>query len=99
MEGQAIAAGWTRLGGLKQFGYPISQPFTKASKDDGKTYLVQYFERQRLEYRSENIATAYEVLLGRLGAEQVAKAPQRRRQSYRVSVTKVDARRSTVSTD
>ena len=69
--GQAIAAFWTKLGGLKQFGYPISQPFTEVSKDDGKTYLVQYFERQRFEYHPENKGTPYEVLLGRLGAEQV----------------------------
>lgn len=73
--GQAIAAAWTRLGGLKQFGYPISQPFTEVSKDDGKTYLVQYFERQRFEYHPENKGTAYEVLLGRLGAEQVKQTP------------------------
>jgi protocatechuate 3,4-dioxygenase beta subunit len=69
--GKAIAAFWTRLGGLKQFGYPISQPFMQVSKDDGKTYLVQYFERQRFEYHPENKGTTYEVLLGRLGAEQV----------------------------
>ncbi len=41
------------------------------NKDDGKTYLVQYFERQRFEYHPENKGTRYEVLLGRLGAEQV----------------------------
>jgi protocatechuate 3,4-dioxygenase beta subunit len=73
--GQAIASAWTRLGGLAQFGYPISQPFMEVSKDDGKTYLVQYFERQRLEYHPENKGTAYEVLLGRLGAEQVTDTP------------------------
>jgi hypothetical protein len=69
--GKAIAAAWTRLGGLSQFGYPLSQPFTEVSKDDGKTYLVQYFERQRFEYHPENKGTSFEVLLGRLGAEQV----------------------------
>lgn len=73
--GKAIAAAWTRLGGLSQFGYPISQPFMEVSKDDGKTYLVQYFERQRLEYHPENAGTAYEVLLGRLGAEQLPTTP------------------------
>ena len=73
--GQAIAAAWTRMGGLKQFGYPISEVFSEVSKDDGKTYLVQYFERQRLEYHPENNGTSYVVLLGRLGAEQVAKTP------------------------
>jgi protocatechuate 3,4-dioxygenase beta subunit len=71
--GKSIAAFWTRLGGLSQFGYPISQPFTEVSKDDGKTYLVQYFERQRFEYHPENKGTRFEVLLGRLGAEQVKK--------------------------
>jgi protocatechuate 3,4-dioxygenase beta subunit len=71
--GRAIAAFWTRLGGLKQFGFPISQPFMEVSKDDGKTYLVQYFERQRFEYHPENKGTRFEVLLGRLGAEQVKK--------------------------
>lgn len=73
--GQAIAAAWQRLGGLAQFGYPLSQPFMEVSKDDGKSYLVQYFERQRMEYHPENKGTLYEVLLGRLGAEQVTKTP------------------------
>jgi hypothetical protein len=71
--GQAIASFWTRLGGLSQFGFPISQPFMEVSKDDGKPYLVQYFERQRFEYHPENKGTRFEVLLGRLGAEQVTK--------------------------
>jgi polysaccharide biosynthesis protein PslG len=69
--GRAIAAAWTRMGGLSQFGFPISQPFTEVSKDDGKRYLVQYFERQRFEYHPENKGSRFEVLLGRLGAEQV----------------------------
>ena len=43
-------------------------------KDDGKQYLVQYFERRRLDYHSENRGTSFEVLLGRLGAEQVKPA-------------------------
>jgi hypothetical protein len=62
---------WERSGGVSQFGYPISQPFLELSKDDGKTYLVQYFQRARLEYHPENMGTRFEVLLGRLGAEQV----------------------------
>src|SRR5262249_50000317 len=69
--GQAIANFWTTLGGLDQFGYPLSQPFQEVSKEDGKSYLVQYFERQRMEYHPENKGTRYEVLLGRLGAEQM----------------------------
>jgi hypothetical protein len=68
--GKAIAAYWSRLGGLSQFGYPISQPFMERNESDGKEYLVQYFQRQRFEYHPENKGTEYEVLLGRLGAEQ-----------------------------
>jgi Tol biopolymer transport system component len=73
--GKAIAAYWNRLGGLPQFGFPLSQPFMEKSKDDGKMYLVQYFQRQRFEYHQENKGTRYEVLLGRLGAEQEERAP------------------------
>ena len=71
--GKAIASNWNRLGGLAQFGYPLSQPFMETSKDDGKTYMVQYFERQRFEYHPEKKDTQFEILLGRLGAEQVRK--------------------------
>jgi hypothetical protein len=73
-EGRVIAAFWHRLGGLPQFGYPLSQPFRETSNDDGKPYLVQYFERQRFEYHPENKGTRFEILLGRLGAEQERKA-------------------------
>jgi protocatechuate 3,4-dioxygenase beta subunit len=71
--GKAIAAFWTRAGGIPQFGFPLSQPFMEVSKDDGKGYMVQYFERQRLEYHPENKGTGFEILLGRLGSEQVKK--------------------------
>ena len=53
-------------GGVPVFGYPISE----ATQENG--YLVQYFERERLEYRPENAGTPFEVLLGRLGAELTA---------------------------
>ena len=53
-------------GGVPVFGYPISE----ATQENG--YLVQYFERERLEYHPENAGTPFEVLLGRLGAELTA---------------------------
>ena len=62
---------WQQHGGLPVYGYPISEAFQEVSPNDGKTYLVQYFERQRFEYHPENKGTRFEVLLGRLGAEQV----------------------------
>jgi hypothetical protein len=60
---------WRSNGGLATFGYPISEEFTEVSRDDGKPYTVQYFERARFEYHPEYRGTPYEVLLGRVGAE------------------------------
>lgn len=59
---------WQQNGGLPVFGYPISA----ASEQDvgGTQVLVQQFERNRFELRPENSAP-YDVLLGRLGAEQL----------------------------
>lgn len=59
---------WERRGGLPVFGYPISEPRTEVSADDGQSYTVQYFERNRFEHHPENVPP-YDVLLGRLGAE------------------------------
>jgi hypothetical protein len=54
---------WEANGGLPLFGLPISEPFPEVNADTGQTYLVQYFERYRLEYHPEGIA------LGRLGVQ------------------------------
>jgi hypothetical protein len=56
-------------GGLQTFGYPLSEPFEETSQDDGKTYLVQYFERQRMEWHPNLPDTNHEVMLGLLGKE------------------------------
>jgi glucose/arabinose dehydrogenase len=60
---------WERNGGLPVFGYPLSEPFRERSATDGKEYLVQYFERNRLEYHPENRGTRFEVMLGLLGVQ------------------------------
>ena len=53
---------------LALFGYPISAEFT-----DPETGLTsQYFERAIFEYHPENDGTPYEVLLVRLGAQEIA---------------------------
>ncbi|MFL5732840.1 MAG: Kelch repeat-containing protein [Chloroflexia bacterium] len=57
---------WQRNGGLKQFGYPISDEFRERSDLDGKSYTVQYFERAVFEAHPENVAP-YDVLLSQLG--------------------------------
>ncbi len=61
---------WKKYGGLPVFGYPISEQFSEQSPTDGKTYMVQYFERNRLEYHPENANPQYKVLLGLLGTQQ-----------------------------
>jgi hypothetical protein len=63
---------WQANGGLAQQGLPLSPQFFEVNPIDGKTYLVQYFERARFELHPEN-APPYDVLLGLLGSEQLAK--------------------------
>ncbi len=67
--GKELTAYWQTHGGIPVFGYPLSEAFDEKSQTDGKTYLVQYFERNRLEYHPENKGTQYEVLLGLLGVQ------------------------------
>ena len=60
---------WNANKGLSVFGYPRSEKFNEQNQADGKTYLVQYFERNRIEYHPENQGTKYEFQLGLLGVE------------------------------
>jgi alpha/beta superfamily hydrolase len=57
---------WAEHGGLAQQGYPISERMEERSPTDGKTYMVQYFERAVFEMHPENDA-ANMVLLSLLG--------------------------------
>ncbi len=57
---------WKSHGGLAQQGYPISNEFQERSDLDGKSYLVQYFERAVFEYHPEK-QPPYNVLLSQLG--------------------------------
>ncbi len=57
---------WTAHGGLAQQGYPISDSMPEVSDTNGKTYVVQYFERAVFEAHPENIAPN-DVLLSLLG--------------------------------
>ena len=63
---------WHSHTGITNFGYPISEAAPEVSQADGKTYLVQYFQRTRLEYHPEHAGTPYEVQLGLLGRELLA---------------------------
>jgi hypothetical protein len=59
---------WDKNGALPVFGYPIS---TVRENQSGSTSLFQWFERNRLEYYPPTTGRGAEVLLGRLGAEQL----------------------------
>ncbi len=60
---------WWRFGGLALFGYPISEEFRERNRDTGREYVVQYFERARLEWHPGEWPERWDVMLGRLGAE------------------------------
>ncbi len=62
----------TTHGGVTLYGFPISEALMEVSPTDGKTYLTQYFERNRFEYHPELGGAAYEVLLGLLGNQVIA---------------------------
>jgi 5'-nucleotidase len=57
---------WEQNGGLSVFGYPLEA--AKQEQTDAGSFMVQYFERQRLELHPEN-AAPYNVLLGRVNDE------------------------------
>jgi hypothetical protein len=67
-NGAPFLSYWKAGGGLAQFGYPLSEQLQEVSTD-GKTYTVQYFERQRFEYHPEQSNPQYRVLLGLLGVQ------------------------------
>lgn len=60
---------WRTNGGLTVFGYPITNAQQEVDLETGKTYLTQWFERNRFELHPENTGTRYEVLLGLLGKD------------------------------
>jgi hypothetical protein len=66
--GEPFLTYWRDNGGLAIFGYPISEPFDEENPETGKTYLVQYFQRNRFEFHPEN-QPPYDVLLGLLGRD------------------------------
>src|SRR3712207_79638 len=73
---------WEQNGGLAVFGYPISEASNQVNRDTGTTFLTQWFERNRFELHPEN-ARPYDVLLGRLGEDNLLKAGRDWRAEYR----------------
>lgn len=50
---------WEKRGGLRVFGYPISEPIEEISPTDGQLRVAQYFERARFEWVAEDMAGFY----------------------------------------
>ena len=64
---------------------PISDAVNEPNPVDGKTYLVQYFERARFELHPEHAGTQYEVLLGQLGLQEYNSATPTARPARRTT--------------
>lgn len=73
---QAFEDAYNQFGGVNEglstFGYPIGPATMEKNSDTGQIVRTQYFERNRMEDHQEN-APPYDVLLGRLGADALAK--------------------------
>lgn len=63
---------WQANGGLSTYGYPITEAQNEVDPETGKTFLTQWFQRNRFELHPENAGIQggkYEVLLGLLGKD------------------------------
>ncbi len=68
----AILRYWQANGGLSTFGAPISESFRDGNGDgSGRVYVMQLFQKARIELHPENGATRYAVLLGLLGPQSL----------------------------
>jgi hypothetical protein len=68
VQGKFLAY-WNTHGGLAQQGFPMSEEMSEVSVTDGKTYVVQYFERAQFQLHPEFAGTPNEVLLTLLGVQ------------------------------
>ncbi|HMQ31572.1 MAG TPA: glycosyl hydrolase family 17 protein [Chloroflexaceae bacterium] len=59
---------------LALFGLPLTDAVEEVSKDDGRTYVTQWFERARFEWHPEQ-PDEFKVLLGLLGKESHGPRP------------------------
>ncbi len=61
---------WQTHRGSALLGAPISEQVVEQNGDgSGRSYLLQWFERGRLEYHPENAGTRYEMQLGLVGLQ------------------------------
>ncbi len=60
---------WERFGGLAVYGYPLTEEY----QDPETGLTMQWFERARFEWHPGEWPERYDVLLGRLGAQLLAR--------------------------
>jgi hypothetical protein len=72
---------WEQNGGLAVFGYPITPARQEVNRDTGRSYLTQWFERNRFELHPE-LQRPYDVLLGRLGDDRLLQIGRDWRREY-----------------
>jgi hypothetical protein len=61
---------WLAHQGSTLLGAPISEPLVEGNNDgSGRRYLLQWFQKGRLEYHPENAGTRYEMQLGLVGLQ------------------------------
>jgi len=63
---------WQKRGGLRVFGFPISEPFEETSPIDGAARLTQYFERARFELHPDQLRSFYRQEEQALGIQLAA---------------------------
>lgn len=58
---------WQKRGGIRVFGFPISEPFEETSQIDGQVRIVQYFERAKFEHFPEELGSFYQLQVSAYG--------------------------------
>ncbi|MBX0327005.1 hypothetical protein K2Z83_04825 [Oscillochloris sp. ZM17-4] len=66
-------AAWEQAGGIDLVGLPLTEAAPVADEASGERYAAQYFERARIEHHPVQAGTPYEIQLGLLGREQIAR--------------------------
>jgi beta-lactamase class A len=64
---------WQNNGGERVFGWPISPAQNMVNRDDGQSYLTQWFQRARMEFHPD-LPVGHRIVLGALGTELASNA-------------------------
>jgi mono/diheme cytochrome c family protein len=68
--GDPFLSFWQQNGGLRVFGYPLSEEYLGVSPENGQVYRMQLFERARFELHDDRPA-GEQVVLSLLGSEEL----------------------------